>query len=203
MTRMKQLRLAALAFAAALAVAVAPLPAAAQNAEDSRDLARISNYLNATETLQGSFVQVDPASVVSEGEFFMRRPGRLRFEYAKPNPTLVIADGFWVGVVDQRDNGVDRAPLTETPLWLLLKEDVDLRQEGSITRIERSNDQIAVTAVDPSGRTPGEITMVFSNNPLELRQWIVVDAKGDVTTVALRDMRTNVPIPGAKFVLPQ
>ena len=197
---MKQFRLAALA-AAVLAMFAAP--ASAQNPEDGRDLARISNYLNATETLQGSFVQVDPASVVSEGEFFMRRPGRLRFEYAKPNPTLVIADGFWVGVVDQRDNGVDRAPLSETPLWLLLKEDVDLRREGSITRIERSNDQIAVTAVDPSGRTPGEITMVFSINPLELRPWIVVDAQGDVTTVALSDMRANLPIPGAKFVLPQ
>jgi outer membrane lipoprotein-sorting protein len=200
---MKAFRIAALAAAAIAPLILSPAAAPAQGAEDARDLARISNYLNATETLQGSFVQVDPASVVSEGEFLMRRPGRLRFDYAPPNPTTVIADGFWVGVVDQRDNKVDRVPLSETPLNLLLKENVDLRREGAVTGIERSNDQIAVTAVDPSGNTPGRITMVFSNNPLELRQWIVVDAQGDVTTVALRDMRVNVPIHGSRFVLPQ
>lgn len=189
---MKKLVLAALA-----ALTLTAVSAPAQ--EDARDLARISNYLNATETLEGSFVQIDPASVVTEGRFYMRRPGRLRFEYDPPNPALVISDGTWVAVVDRRDGQADRFPLSETPLNILLKANVDLRQEGSVRRIERSNGQIAVTAVDPSGRTPGEITMIFSNDPLELRQWVVVDAQGDVTTVALHQMRTNVQIPAVQF----
>ena len=193
---MKTVRLLA---ALALAFGLGALAAAAQ--DDARDLARISNYLNATETLQGTFVQVDAAAKVTEGDFFMRRPGRLRFEYKPPSPTLVIADGFWVAVIDARDGRADRAPLSDTPLNLLLKENVDLRREGSVKRIERSADQLRVTAVDPSGRTPGEITMVFSNNPLELRQWIVTDAQGRTTTVALRDMRTNVQIPASLFVI--
>jgi outer membrane lipoprotein-sorting protein len=185
--------------AAALAFAA---PAAAQlSAADARDLARISNYLNATETLQGSFVQVDPDAVVSEGQFYMRRPGRLRFEYAPPDPALVIADGFWVGVVDRRDNSIDRYPLSDTPLNLLLKADVDLRQEGAVKRIERSQGQLAVTAIDTARPEQGEIIMVFSDNPLELRQWVVIDAQGRQTTVALRDMRTNVSIPASQFVL--
>lgn len=170
-------------------------------AQDARDLARISNYLNATETLQGNFVQIDPDSVVSEGEFFMRRPGRLRFEYQPPNPALVVADGFWVGVIDTRDGTVDRYPLSETPLNLLLKEDVDLNREGAVTGIERGENQLAVTAHDPANPGQGQITMVFSNNPLELRQWVVTDAQGLVTTVALRDMRTNVGIDPRKFVI--
>ncbi len=181
------------------ALALAPLAAPAQ--EDARDLARISNYLNATETLQGTFVQVDAAAKVTEGDFYMRRPGRLRFEYSPPSPTLVIADGFWVAVIDARDGRADRVLLSDTPLNLLLKADVDLREEGSVRRIERSADQLRVTAIDPSGRTPGEITMVFSNNPLELRQWIVTDAQGQTTTVALRDMRTNVRIEPRMFVI--
>ena len=189
---------------AALAAALAGgLPATAQSltGADMRDLARISNYLNATNTLQGAFVQVDPDAVVTEGEFFMRRPGRIRFEYAPPNNALVIADGFWVGVIDKRDGGVDRYPLSETPLNLLLKEDVDLRREGWVTGIDRSNDQIAVTARDPDEPETGEITMIFSNNPLELRQWVIRDAQGRTTTVALSDMRTNVPIEPVKFVI--
>lgn len=186
--------------AAALAFAA---PAAAQqlSAADARDLARISNYLNATETLQGTFVQVDPDAVVSEGTFYMRRPGRLRFEYAPPDPAMVIADGFWVGVVDRRDGNIDRFPLSDTPLNLLLKANVDLRQEGAVKRIERSQGQLAVTAIDTARPQQGEIIMVFSDNPLELRQWVVIDAQGRQTTVALRDMRTNVQIPASQFVL--
>lgn len=186
--------------AAALALA-APVAAQPLTPADARDLARISNYLNATETLQGSFVQVDPDAVVSEGQFYMRRPGRLRFEYAPPEPALVIADGFWVGVIDQRDGTLDRYPLSETPLNLLLKENVDLRTEGAVRSIERSEGQMAVTAVDTARPEQGEIVMVFSDNPLELRQWVIVDAQGQRTTVALRDMRTNVSIPASRFVI--
>jgi outer membrane lipoprotein-sorting protein len=186
----------------AVLLAAAPFAASAGPAEDARDLARISNYLNATETLTGDFVQIDPDAVVSEGDFYMRRPGRLRFEYDPPNPAVVVADGFWVGVIDQRDGSVDRTPLSETPLDLLLKERVDLRRESAVTRIERSEGQLAVTAVDPDNPGLGSITMVFANNPLQLRQWVVTDAEGRSTTVALRDTRTNVPVANDKFVIP-
>lgn len=173
----------------------------AQSAEDMRDLARISNYLNATETLRGEFVQVDPDSVVAEGDFSMRRPGRIRFEYDPPNTALVIADGFWVAVIDRADGGVDRYPLDDTPLSLLLKEDVDLRREGWVRRIERSGGQLAVTARDPDAPDQGDITLIFAENPLELRQWVVRDAQGRTTTVALRDVRVNVPVEAAEFVI--
>lgn len=196
MTMTRRLLRAALA-----AVAIAASSGGLAAAQDARDLARISNYLNATESLQGTFVQIDPDSVVSEGAFYMRRPGRLRFEYESPNPALVIADGFWVGVIDTRDGMVDRYPLSETPLNLLLKANVDLRTEGAVTRIERAENQLAVTAHDPDRAEQGEITMIFSNNPLELRQWVVTDAQGLVTTVALRDLRTNVAIGPEKFVI--
>ncbi|TVQ55479.1 MAG: outer membrane lipoprotein carrier protein LolA [Rhodobacteraceae bacterium] len=185
------------AAAALLGLAASPAPAQ----EDARDLARISNYLNATETLQGRFVQVDHDAVVSEGAFYMRRPGRMRFQYDPPNPALVIADGVWVGVVDQRDGHADRYPLRETPLHLLLRDNVDLRAEGAVTDIDRSGGQLAVTAVDPANPGLGQITMIFDNNPLALRQWVVVDAEGRTTTVALRDLRANVAIPADRFVI--
>jgi outer membrane lipoprotein-sorting protein len=173
----------------------------AQSPVDMRDLARISNYLNATETLRGEFVQVDPDSVVAEGEFSMRRPGRIRFEYDPPNTALVVADGFWVAVIDRADGGVDRYPLNDTPLSLLLKEDVDLRREGWVRAIDRSDGQLAVTARDPEAPDQGDITLIFSENPLELRQWVVRDAQGRATTVALRDVRVNVPVEAAEFVI--
>ncbi|MEM6358325.1 MAG: outer membrane lipoprotein carrier protein LolA, partial [Pseudomonadota bacterium] len=99
------------------------LPAAAQelSGAEARDLARISNYLNGTETLQGQFVQVGPDGDLSTGTFFLRRPGRVRFEYDLPNPTLIVADGTWVGVTNRQSETLDRYPLSQTPLDILLR----------------------------------------------------------------------------------
>lgn len=183
---------------AALAVSAAPA-----SADDARDLARISAYLNSISTLTGEFVQVDPDGILSEGQFYMSRPGRIRFEYSDPNPALVVADGFWVGVVDKRYGKVDRYPLSETPLNLILKENVNLGREGAVRDIETADGQMRVRAQDPEHPERGSITMIFGSNPLELRQWIVDDAQGGATTVALSDTRTNVDIPPSQFTIPE
>lgn len=180
---------------------VALLPASGLAAVSQADLTRISNYLNGIGTMEGTFVQVGPDGDVSEGRFFMRRPGRIRFEYQPPNPTLLVADGFWVGVYDTADGTLDRFPLSETPLDLLLRDRVDLRREGAIQSVERSAGQLRVRAVDPDAPRQGSITMVFNDNPLELVQWIVTDGQGLTTTVALSQIRRNVQLdPGLFFI---
>ncbi len=185
---------------AALAAVTVSQPAYAQ---DGRDLARISAYLNSISTLEGEFVQIDPDGVLSEGQFYISRPGRIRFEYREPNPALVIADGFWVGVVDKRYDQVNRYPLNETPLNLILKDNINLATEGAVQRIERSDGQMRVVAQDPNRPDSGSITMVFADNPLELRQWIVDDAEGGATTVALSSTRANIPAAPENFVIPE
>ncbi len=186
--------------AGALAAAALPTATRAQNA---RELARISAYLNGITTLEGDFVQIDPDGILSEGRFLMRRPGRIRFEYNEPNPALVVADGSWVGVVDKRYNSVDRYPLSETPLNLILKSNVDLGSEGAVEGIEVADGQMRVRAVDPDHPERGSLTMIFGANPLELRQWIVDDAQGGATTVALSDLRSGVEIDPKNFVIPE
>ncbi|MFK7943867.1 MAG: outer membrane lipoprotein carrier protein LolA [Paracoccaceae bacterium] len=178
----------------ATATAAALLPQLAQAQVNQGDLLRISNYLNGVGSLQGGFVQVGPDGDLSEGTFYMRRPGRIRFEYDPPNPTLIVADGFWVGVYDTVDTTLDRFPLSETPLDLLLRDRVNLRDEGAIRSIERSEGQLRVTAVDPAAADQGSITMIFTDNPLELNQWIIVDGQGLATTVALANTRRNVKL---------
>ncbi|MEM1382572.1 MAG: outer membrane lipoprotein carrier protein LolA [Pseudomonadota bacterium] len=178
----------------AAAVLSGAVPAAAQSGEDARDLARISNYLNGITTLEGDFVQIGPDGDLSEGRFYMRRPGRLRFEYRPPNPALIVADGTWVGVYDKSIGTLDRIPLGQTPLDLLLEDRVDLRRAGAVESIERSAGQMRVKAIDPDAPDQGSITMIFADNPLELRQWIVVDPQGLTTTVALSETRANVTL---------
>lgn len=183
------------------ALLIAPGAAAALSGEDARDLARITNYLNGTTTLAGDFVQVGPDGDVSTGKFFLRRPGRVRFEYDLPNPALIVADGTWVGIYDRRLETLDRVPLGQTPLDLLLRDRVDLRSEGAVSSIERGNGQLRVRAIDPDAPDQGSITMVFADNPLELRQWVVVDAQGLTTTVALSEMRANVQLSPELFFI--
>ncbi|MEM7424196.1 MAG: outer membrane lipoprotein carrier protein LolA [Pseudomonadota bacterium] len=183
----------------AAAASMMSAPALAQS--NPADLTRITNYLNGIGSLEGAFVQVGPDGDLSQGQFYMRRPGRIRFEYQPPNPTLIVADGFWVGVYDTIDNTLDRFPLSETPLDLLLRDRVDLRREGAIQRIERSAGQLRIQAVDPEAPAQGSITMIFNDNPLELTQWIVLDDQGLATTVALSDLRRNVKIDARKFFI--
>jgi len=189
--------LTALALLAGLAL---PAPAVAQNV-DQRDLLRISNYLNGLGTLAGDFVQVGPDGELSQGRFYMRRPGRLRFEYLPPNPALIIADGTWVGVCDRQIETFDRFPLSETPLDLLLRDRVDLRDEGAVTGISRAEGQLRVRAIDPDAPEQGSITMIFSELPLALRQWVVVDAQGLTTTVALQETQSNVELDPRLFTI--
>jgi len=185
-------RSAICAIAAAIAFGLSGAARAELSGSDMRDLARISNYLNGLTTLEGNFVQVGHDGELSEGQFYLRRPGRIRFEYKPPNPALVVADGLWVGVYDKRLNTLDRIPIGSTPLDLLLRSRVDLRKEGAVQSIERGQGVLRVLAIDPDAPDQGSITLVFADNPLELRQWIVVDAQGLATTVALSEMRANV-----------
>ncbi len=197
----KEFLAGALGAALLIAAGLIASPVVAQSGVDARDLRRISNYLNANTTLAGDFVQVGPDGEVNQGRFYLRRPGRVRFEYDPPSRTLVVADGFWVGVTDTTLKTVDRYPLSETPLQLLLKEDVDLSREGAVQKIERAANQMRVTAINPDDPSQGSITLVFTDNPLELRQWIVVDQQGLITTVALRDMRSNISLKNELFVI--
>ncbi|MEM8790285.1 MAG: outer membrane lipoprotein carrier protein LolA [Pseudomonadota bacterium] len=176
-------------------------PSVSAQAVNQGDLLRISNYLNGIGTLEGNFVQIGPDGDLSEGIFYLRRPGRMRFDYEPPNPALIIADGTWVGVCDPQINTFERFPLWETPLDLLLRDRVDLRKEGAVASIDRSAGQLRVKAIDPDAPEQGSITMVFADNPLQLRQWVVVDNQGLTTTVALSETRANVKLGGELFVI--
>ena len=112
----------------------------------------------------------------------------------------MVSDGTWVAVYDLRDCTKQTAPLSSTPLELLLAERVDLHRDGVVTGIDSRPGQMRVTAVNPDNRGQGSITLVFNENPLELRQWIVEAAEGRATTVALSSVRRGVDVDVAKFL---
>jgi outer membrane lipoprotein-sorting protein len=172
------------------------------SAADRAELDRVSAYLNSIRTMKGGFVQIDPSGDVDQGTFEISKPGRMRFEYNPPAPTLIVSDGKTVAVSNRRLRTVDRYPLDQTPLDLILSDKIDLAGSHEIVGIAHQQDAFIVKARSRGGRAQGNITLSFSEPELELRQWTVIDNQGLSTTVALRNVQTGIDIPGSLFVLP-
>ena len=191
----------ALGRASALAIGVVGSVAGVAAANDAV-VDQVSAYLNSVETITGEFRQIASGDVITDGQYAIRRPGRLYFRYEPPSPVRVVADGFWVAVFDEEnDPAIDRYPLSETPLYLLLKEDVDLREENAVKQVEELGEYYRLTVQDPSGDTEGEIIMVFDKAPLRLREWTIFDAQGHATKVVLRTANFNVAVDNSLFVI--
>ena len=170
------------------------------SASDRADLTRVDNYLSGLTNLQGNFLQVGPDGSLAQGKFYLRRPGRMRFQYDPPEKLLVVADGTWVAVKDGF-SAAQRYPLGSTPLGILLDDHVDLAKEVKVLAVERQPGALRITLADKNDNAPGNITLVFDEPDLQLRQWIVTDAQGLQTTVALRNIQSGIRADNALFVL--
>lgn len=169
----------------AMALAVYAGAASAQQLS----LGQISNYLNTLQTAQGGFTQINGDGTLSTGQIYIKRPGRIRFEYNPPEQSLVMASGGQLAIFDPRSNtGAERYPLNQTPMSIILRPNVDLEGEQMVTNVTSDGTTTTVTAQDPDNPQYGNIQMVFTANPIELRQWIVTDDTGGQTTVILNDL---------------
>lgn len=176
---------------AALILALAPVLAVPASAQQL-SLAEVSAYLNQLQTAQGGFTQINADGTLSTGTLYIKRPGRVRFEYAPPEQSLVVAGGGQVAIFDPRSNtGPDRYPLNQTPLNIILERNVDLTRARMVTGHTSDGTTTTVTAQDPENPEYGSIQMVFTAAPVELRQWIVTDDAGGQTTVILNDLTTG------------
>jgi outer membrane lipoprotein-sorting protein len=165
------------------------------------DLDRVSAYLNSIRTLQGDFVQIGPDGQLDQGRFYLEKPGRMRFEYRPPNPVLIVADGRTVAVANRKLKTVNRYPLSATPLDLILADNMDLRHDNSILAIRHEPGLLIVEARSSTNRNKPNLSLVFADPVLELRQWTIVDDQGLQTTVALRDLEQGVVVDSQMFVL--
>ncbi|MGR3462320.1 MAG: LolA family protein [Roseovarius sp.] len=174
------------------------MPAAAEKLS----LGEISSYLNGLRTAEGQFTQVNEDGSISTGRILLKRPGRVRFEYDRPEEALVVADGDTVGIVDPRSNERQGYPLNRTPLKIILARNVDLTRERMVVAHTSDGVTTTVRAQDPDHPEYGSIDLVFTADPVELRQWIINDANGSSTTVILGELRRDVRLADENFVIP-
>lgn len=155
------------------------------NAEQLQALADVTASLNSFRTMEGQFIQFGPHGEQSEGVFYISRPGKIRFHYRPPVKLDVISDGRNVAVRDNRAMTQDFYPLSKTPLRYLLANEVDLTSDRLVSQIREEPDLIAVVIVERSAFVQGKLTLVFDRKTHDLKQWIVTDAQGLNTSVAI------------------
>ncbi|MFV0408434.1 MAG: LolA family protein [Paracoccus sp. (in: a-proteobacteria)] len=187
-----------------LAFAIAPVIALLATAPAAMaqkiPLNNISNYLNRITTLQSEFTQINPDGTISSGTVYIQRPGRVRFEY-KTSKQLMLASGGQVAVFDAKSNqGPQVYPLEQTPLSIILAQNVNLGRAGMVTGHSERKNTTVVKAQDPAHPEYGNIEMVFTS-PTELRQWVVTDNAGKKTTVILGEMKKGVKFSPSAFVI--
>jgi len=180
----------------------APPHRASLDEADRVVLDAISARLNELATVKGEFTQINPDGTTSEGTFFISKPGKMRFEYKPPTPTLIVADGRTVAVANTKLNTVDRYPLSETPLGLVLGNEVYLKNDTALVSIEHQQGTIVIGARSNANMSHANISLVFSDPGYELRQWTVIDNQGLTTTVALRDLVAGAALSPSLFLLP-
>ena len=183
----------------AVAAAAAPPAAVTLTPQDNADLQRIASYLGSIRTMYAKFRQVASGSGVATGQLWMARPGRMRFEYDPPSPILLLADTFYVYYVDKELIQMSKVGLKSTPAWLLLRDPITF-SDLIVTRLERGPNTIRLTVVEKAEPDNGSLTMVFSDNPLALQQWSIVDQQRKTTTVSLYDERFGVALDPKLFV---
>jgi outer membrane lipoprotein-sorting protein len=191
----------ALAAAVALPAAIVPVPALA--APVSGDLALVQKSLQATGSMTADFTQTDRAGKVLTGTLTLKKPGRIRFQYQKGVPLLIVGDGKNVYFVDYSVAQVQRWPVGGSPLSVLIDPSKDI---GRYAHVVPGGDPriVSVEVNDPKHPEYGRITLVYARSDsapggLLLQGWVALDAQNNQTRIRLDNQQFNVPVADNMF----
>ena len=180
-------------------LAATAVPAAAQTG----DLAAVQRHLSAVNTMTAAFSQTDRNGQVLTGTLTLKKPGKIRFQYQKGVPILIVGDGKALTFIDYSVRQVQRWPIGNSPLGVLLDPNKDISR---FAKIVPSSDPRVVTLDGYDAKHPeyGRITLVFARDAgapagLMLQGWVQLDAQGNRTTIRLSGQKFNAPVSDGMF----
>jgi outer membrane lipoprotein-sorting protein len=182
-----------------LFLALAALSAAPAHADDT--LARVEAYLNGLTTLQSDFVQIAPDGSLASGQFFLKRPGKMRWQYEPPVPVLMISNGTTLVYYDFELEQMSHIPLDETLAGFLAQDNIAF--DPKIIKILEKTQQdgvIRIRLTQAEKPDQGDLTLEFSDAPLQLRNMRIKDASGQETNVSLNNARFGLPLENKLFI---
>ena len=162
------------------------------DATQKAQAARVSSYLSSLQTLVGNFVQVGPDGSKTKGDFYIQKPGKVRFEYEPPSPIDVIADGSSVAVRDRKLATQDIYPLSQTPLRYLLSDRIDLLKDTNVVSVTADDLFISITIEEKQALIgTSRMMLMVGVKDGQLKQWTVTDPQGYDTTTAVYNLDTS------------
>ncbi|SEN56250.1 Outer membrane lipoprotein-sorting protein [Sphingomonas gellani] len=185
------------------AIAATAMPAAVIAQGQSADLQLVQTHLRGLSTMTADFSQTDRAGKVLTGTLTLKQPGKLRFQYEKGVPLLIVAEGGALTFIDYSVRQVQRWPIKESPLGVLLDPTRDLTRFASV--VPGADDRLlSVEARDPKHPEYGRITLVFARNAagpagLTLQGWVALDSQNNRTTVRLSNQRFGTLVSDGTF----
>jgi outer membrane lipoprotein-sorting protein len=188
------MRTLAAAVLSALALLLAVPPSQAQTGVPD-----IERYLNSIRTLKARFVQSNPNGSIAQGTLYVRRPGRMRFEYDPPSQLKIVADGFQVTMWDNATKDFGQWPIGWTAASFLAKDPLVLSGEYRVEKLDRVNGLLEMTVSQAKKPQEGKVIVRFAENPMTLRGWTVVDSRGGQVTVSLSGLQTGMQLADSLF----
>jgi outer membrane lipoprotein-sorting protein len=159
------------------------------DATQKAQAAKVSGYLSSLQTLVGNFVQVGPDGSKTKGDFYIQKPGKVRFEYEAPSPIAIIADGSSVAVRDRKLATQDIYPLSQTPLRYLLSDRIDLLKDTNVVSVTSDDVFVSVTIEEKQALIgTSRLMLMIGAKDGQLKQWTVTDPQGYDTTVAVYNL---------------
>jgi outer membrane lipoprotein-sorting protein len=170
------------------------------DANQKAQAARVSNYLSSLQTLVGNFVQVGPDGSKTKGDFYIQKPGKVRFEYESPSPIEIVADGSSLVVRDRKLATQDVYPLSQTPLRYLLSDRIDLLKDTNVVNVTADDVFVSITIEEKQLLTgTSRMMLMVGAKDGQLKQWTITDPQGYDTTVAVYNLDTSKKVDPSLF----
>lgn len=173
----------------------AALPAGAQQV----GVPQIEQYFNGIRTLKARFVQSNPNGAILQGTLYVRRPGRMRFEYDAPSQLKIVADGSQVTMWDPSTRDFGQWPIGWTAASFLVKDPLTLSGDLQVEKIDKVNGLLEVTLSQARKPQEGKVIVRLNESPLQLNGWTIVDNRGNRVTVTLADLQTGIQLADSLF----
>ena len=157
----------------------------------NKDFNHVKEYLNNLNSLEADFFQVSSDGNIKEGKIFLSLPGKLRISYKIPNNLLITSNGFWLTVQDKKLKQTNNFPLNQTPLNLFLNKKLSFNQNEFKIKFEQKSGIITLTFSDNQKLNSSIFKLIFTNTPLKLKKWVIIDEFNNETSVLLQNLITG------------
>jgi len=160
----------------------------------SKEIKTVEAYINSISTLRAKFVQTTNDGKQVGGIFLLKRPGKMRFEYAPPLTDFIVADGTFIYYYDGKMKQQSNVLISKSLASFFLRPNLKFSEDISVSDIKHDDGLLWITLVQSEDPLSGSITLIVTENPMQLKKWIVVDAQGLVTKVELFDVESKIKI---------